>query len=213
MQSIIMTVALALSLAGACAAQEWEVGGMASYGFYRNLTIASPVGSAVAGFSPGTAFGAVIGHSSNGRVSGEFRYTFANSDLKLSSGGTDASFNGVAHIIHYDLVLHPRVRHGSKVMPFLAAGGGMKLYRGTGHEVTYQPLETIALLTKTQQIKPMISVGGGIKMILGPRLVLRAEVRDYITTFPNKIIVPIPGVKANGWLNDFVPMIGISYIF
>ena len=98
-------------------------------------------------------------------------------------------------------------------MPFLAAGGGMKLYRGTGHEVTYQPLETIALLTKTQQIKPMISVGGGIKMILGPRLVLRAEVRDYITTFPNKIIVPIPGVKANGWLNDFVPMIGISYIF
>jgi len=89
----------------------------------------------------------------------------------------------------------------------------MKLYTGTGHEVTYQPLETIALLTKTQQIKPMISVGGGIKMILAPRLVLRAEVRDYITTFPNKIIVPIPGTKASGWLNDFVPMVGISYIF
>jgi len=213
MRTITLTAALALSLAGACAAQEWEVGGMASYGFYRNLTIASPVGSAVAGFSPGTAFGAVIGHSSSGRLSGEFRYTFANSDLKLSSGGTDASFNGVAHIIHYDLVLHPRPRHGSKVMPFLAAGGGMKLYRGTGHEVTYQPLETVALLTKTQQIKPMLSVGGGIKMILGPRLVLRAEVRDYITTFPNKIIVPVPGTKASGWLNDFVPMVGISYIF
>src|SRR2546427_11450058 len=113
MRSITMTVALALALsfAGACAAQEWEVGGMASYGFYRNLTIASPVGSAVAGFSPGTAFGAIIGHSSNGRVSGELRYTYSNSDLKLSSGGTDAGFNGVAHIIHYDLVLHPRVRH------------------------------------------------------------------------------------------------------
>jgi len=213
MRSITITVALALSFAGACAAQEWEVGGMASYGFYKNLTIASPVGSAVAGFSNGTAFGAVLGHSSSGRVSGEFRYTYSNADLKLSSGGTDASFNGVAHIIHYDLVLHPRARHGSKVMPFLAAGGGMKLYRGTGHEVTYQPLETIALLTKTQQIKPMLSVGGGLKMILGPRLVLRAEVRDYITTFPNKIIVPVPGTKANGWLNDFVPMIGISYIF
>ena len=37
MRKITIGLALALSLAGACAAQEWEVGGMASYGFYRNL--------------------------------------------------------------------------------------------------------------------------------------------------------------------------------
>ena len=59
----------------------------------------------------------------------------------------------------------------------------------------------------------MISVGGGIKMLLGPRLVLRAEVRDYITTFPKEVIVPLPGTKISGWLNDIVPMVGISYIF
>ena len=206
-------IVLALLLAGACAAQEWEVGGMASYGFYRNLAASSPVGSATAGFSPGTAFGAVLGYKTNNWLSGEFRYTYRDSELKLSSSGTDARFSGVAHAVHYDLVMHPRPKHGTKALPFFAVGGGMKLYRGTGHEVAYQPLDNIALLTKTQQAKPMISVGGGIKMVLGPRLVLRAEVRDYITTFPKDVIVPLPGTKISGWLNDIVPMFGISYIF
>ena len=167
---------LALLLAAACAAQEWEVGGMASYGFYRNLAASSPVGSATAGFSPGTAFGAVLGHNTSNWLSGEFRYTYRDSELKLSSSGTDARFSGVAHAVHYDLVMHPRPKHGTKALPFFA-------------------------------------VGGGIKMVLGPRLVLRAEVRDYITTFPKDVIVPLPATKISGWLNDIVPMFGISYIF
>jgi hypothetical protein len=213
MRNVTIGLALALASAGACAAQEWEVGGMASYGFYRNLDATNPAGSASAGFGPGVAFGGVVGHNSGRVLGGEFHYTFEQSNLKLSSGGTDAQFNGVAHVVHYDLVIHPRVRHGSKVLPFFAAGGGMKLYRGTGNEAAYQPLENFALLSKTQQITPLISVGGGFKMILGPRLVLRAEMRDYITPFPKNVITPIPGTKISGWLNDFVPMIGISYIF
>ncbi len=213
MRKVTNGLALALLLAGACAAQEWEVGGMASYGFYRNLAATSPVGSATAGFGPGTAFGAVLGYKSSNWLSGEFRYTYRDSQLQLTSSGTEARFNGVAHVIHYDIVMHPRPKHGTKAMPFVAVGGGMKLYQGTGHEVAYQPLDNIALLSKTQQAKPMISVGGGIKMVLGPRIVLRAEVRDYITTFPKDVIVPLPGTKISGWLNDIVPMVGISYIF
>jgi hypothetical protein len=213
MRKVTIGLTLALLTAGACAAQEWEVGGMASYGFYRNLVAANPVASATAGFSPGTAFGAVIGHNTSNWLSGEFRYTYRDNELKLSSGGTDAHFAGVAHVVGYDLVMHPRPKHGTKALPFFAVGGGMKIFRGTGREVAYQPLDNIALLTKTQQVKPMLSVGGGIKMVLGPRIVLRAEVRDYITTFPKNVIVPLPGTKISGWLNDFVPMVGISYIF
>ena len=213
MRKITIGLALALSLAGACAAQEWEVGGMASYGFYRNLDAVGGAGTALAGFSPGAAFGGVLGHNSSSRISGEFRYSYLANDLKLSSGGTTAHFGGTAHAFHYDLILHPRPRHGSKVMPFVAIGGGMKVFEGTGHEMAYQPLSDIALLTKTREIKPMISVGGGLKMILGPRLLLRAEVRDYITAFPKQVITPLPGTKVSGWLNDFVPMVGISYIF
>ena len=37
----------------------------------------------------------------------------------------------------------------------------MKLFRGTGAEEAYQPLSQFGYFTKTQAIKPMISVGGG----------------------------------------------------
>jgi hypothetical protein len=213
MRKVTLAFTLTLSFAGISAAQEWEVGGMASYGFYRNLDATNPLGSASAGFSPGAAFGAVVGHNSNGWLGGEFRYMYEMSNLKLSSGGTDAKFDGVAHVIGYDVILHPRVKHGKKVQPFIAVGGGMKVYRGTGSEQAYQPLESFALLTKTQQVEPMISVGGGFKMMIGQRLLLRAEVRDFLTPFPNNVIAPLPPTKIGGWLNDFVPMFGISYIF
>ena len=41
---------------GAGMAQEWEVGGMASYGFYRNAESTNPQGTATAGFSHCAAF-------------------------------------------------------------------------------------------------------------------------------------------------------------
>ena len=96
MRKITIGLALALSLAGACAAQEWEVGGMASYGFYRNLDAVGSAGTALAGFSPGAAFGGVLGHNSTSSISGEFRYSYLANDLKLSSGGTTAHFGGTA---------------------------------------------------------------------------------------------------------------------
>ncbi len=213
MRKVTFGFTLALLFAGISAAQEWEVGGMASYGFYHNVDATNPLGSAVTGFSPGAAFGAVVGYNASSILGGEFRYTYAMSDLKLSSGGTSTSFSGMAHILGYDLIIHPRLKHGSKVQPFLAVGGGMKLFRGTGSEQTYQPLESYALLSKTQEVEPMISVGGGFKMMLSQRVLLRAEVRDYISPFPKNVIVPIPPTKVSGWLNDFVPMVGISYIF
>jgi hypothetical protein len=213
MRKVTFGFTLALLFAGIGAAQEWEVGGMASYGFYHNVDATNPLGSAVTGFSPGGAFGAVAGYNANSILGGEFRYTYEMSNLKLSSGGTSASFNGMAHILGYDLILHPRYKRGRKAQPFLAVGGGMKLYRGTGSEQEFQPLENFALLSKTQQVEPMISFGGGFKMMLSQRVLLRAEVRDYVSPFPKSVIVPLPPTKIGGWLNDFVPMVGISYIF
>lgn len=204
---------LALLFAGVSAAQEWEVGGMASYGFYRNTDLTGGPGSASAGFASGPAFGAVIGYNSTKLISGEFRYSYAINDLQLSSAGQTVKFGGAAHMIGYDLILHPRVVHEGKVQPFLAVGGGMKLYRGTGDEQAFQPLENFALLSKTQQVEPMISVGGGIKVQLSRHVLLRAEVRDYISPFPTSVIVPVPPARIGGWLNEFVPMIGISYTF
>lgn len=204
---------LGFALAAACSAQQYELGGMASYGFTKNLGLSGPAGSAITGFQPGGAFGAVVGHNLYPWLSGELRYSYLQDNLKVSSGGSEATFSGVGHAIHYDILVHPPRRRGSRVQPFIAGGGGVKVFEGTGTESAYQPLNNFALLTKTHQLEPLISVGGGAKFALSPRVILRTEFRDYITPFPREVIAPAPGVKVSGWIHNFVPMVGISFLF
>lgn len=206
------TCAALLAAVPACLAQKWEIGGVAGGGFSNNLTVSNAIGSALTGFKTGPAFGGVLGHNLYRYVSGELRYTYLQSDLKLSGSGTETSFSGIAHAIHYDLLIHTKPLR-SHVRPFAAAGGGVKVFRGTGRESAFQPLSTFALLTKTREWKPLISVGGGTKFAIAPRVTLRVEVRDYITPFPKQVITPAPGAKLSGWLHDFVPMFGFVYTF
>jgi hypothetical protein len=118
----------------------------------------------------------------------------------------------VSHASHYDLLYHP-ARKRSKVQPFVAAGAGVKLYRGTGQQQAYQPLHEFAYLTQTDDLRPLITAGGGIKYRISEHLVFRAEILDYITPFPNKVITPAPGAKIGAWLQDFVPMFGLAFTF
>jgi hypothetical protein len=59
----------------------------------------------------------------------------------------------------------------------------------------------------------MVTFGGGIKYAFSPRVLLRAEVRDYFTQFPTKVIAPAPGAHLSGWLHDIVPMVGVTFVF
>jgi hypothetical protein len=191
-------------------AQQWEFGGSAGAGFLPGVNVSSTLGAATAGFQSGINVGAFAGQNLYPHIGGEIRYGFAQSNLKLQSGGTTATFSGVSHAIHYDLLLHTN-KAESKTQFFAAFGGGMKIFRGTGRESAYQPLSQYAYFTKTQAVKPMASVGGGVRYQLGERLYLRAEFRDYITPFPKDLITPAPGAKIGTLLHDFVPMVGISY--
>jgi hypothetical protein len=101
----------------------------------------------------------------------------------------------------------------AKSRPYLAVGGGMKYYRGTGAEQVYQPLGNIALLTQTHDMRPLLSVGGGVKWRVGQNVYLRLDVRDYITPFPKKVITPVGNVKADGWIHNITPMIGFTFTF
>src|SRR5690349_13807801 len=82
-----------------------------------------------------------------------------------------ASFGAMSHAIHYD-VLWYAAPNGSRIRPFVAVGAGIKVYRGIGTEVAFQPLSSVALLTKAQDLTPVASAGGGVKMQLSPRLSL-----------------------------------------
>jgi hypothetical protein len=87
----------------------------------------------------------------------------------------------------------------------------MKVFRGTGKEAAFQPLSQFAYLTRTQEVKPMVSFGGGVKFKLSPRVAMRAEVRDFLTPFPKQVITPAPGAKIGTMLHNIVPLVGISY--
>jgi hypothetical protein len=191
-------------------AQEWEVGGMVGYGYSLDLTAKNSTGSADTGFKPDYAWGAFAGNNMHRRFGGEIRYVFRKSDLKVDAGGEEATMRGHSHTILYDLLFHAADRD-ERVRPFLAAGGGARVFRGTGVERAFQPGNQFVLLTRTREILPVLSIGGGVKVRLSDKFMFRAEVRDYLTPLPQKLLAPAPGAQISGWLHDFVPTIGIAY--
>jgi hypothetical protein len=202
-----------LALTPAAFGQKWEFGGGAGGGFYTSQTISNSIaGNADAKIGAGPVGSVWLGYNSNSRWGGEVRYEIQSGDAQLSHSGTQASFGGMSHAAHYDLLYH-FLTSEDKVRPFVAVGAGVKFYQGTGTEVASQPLSGVALLTKTSELKPVISTGFGIKARIGEHWSLRASVYDFITPFPSKVFTPNAGSKVSGIFNDFVPMIGLSYLF
>ncbi len=199
------------ALAGTAWGQQWEVGVMGGGAFYLNNSVTASNASGSAGFRPGLSVGGWLGHTKGGRYGGEVRYLFQKNDLKVSSAGQSHTFGGQSHMMHYDFLIHMKTSE-DKVRPFFAVGGGIKGYRGTGTERAFQPLSNLAILTKTAEWQPMVSLGAGLKWQLSARMLLRVEVRDFLTPFPRSVILPSPGAKISGLVHDITPLVGISYL-
>lgn len=212
MRSSYVICAALLAAGLPAAGQNWEVGAGGGFGFYTNKTVTAGSLSGETGFERGFAAGGWLGNDISEYFGGEFRYTYRKNDLKLSSGSTKVTFTGDSHIIHYDFLIYA-ARRGSKVRPFAAVGGGIKVYRGTGATQAVQPLSNLALLSPVTETKGLGSVGGGVKFQIAPGVVLRVEVRDFITPFPKQVIVPSIGASVSGIIHDIVPMVGISAVF
>jgi hypothetical protein len=210
MRTFLRSILVLSAAAAVCFAQKWEFGGSGGGGFLSNVAVNGGTGSATAGFETGAALSGYVGFSQYKHIGGELRYAYLQSNLSLKSGGTEATFSGMSHVVHYDLIFKT-TRNSGKVQLFAAVGGGLKVFRGTGTEASYQPLYQFGYFTKTQALKPMASVGGGIKFALSKRVFLRTEFRDYITQFPTEIITPPAGVKYGKILHDFVPMVGLGF--
>ncbi len=211
MRFLLYTMMAALTVLPACA-QKYEFAVAGGGSFYQSHTVTNPKGNADAGFENGWAASIAVGNNMYQHVGGEIRYTYLHNDAKLSSGSTKATFGAESHAIHYDFLIHA-TPVGSTIRPYVAAGGGIKFYRGTGTEVPFQPLSNIALLTKTTEVQGLLSVGAGVKVALTSRMLFRVDVHDYITPFPSKIITPALNSKASGWFNNIVATAGISFAF
>jgi hypothetical protein len=191
--------------------QNFEFGVAGGGSFYQSKTITNSRGNADAGFNNGFAVGGQVGHNMYSHLGGEFRYMYLQNDAKLSSGGTTVAFGSSAHVLHYDFLYHFADRSAS-IRPYVALGAGIKYFKGTGSEVVAQPLGNIALLTKTNETKGLVSVGGGLKFRLTDSVILRLDVHDYLSPFPSKIITPAANsASPGGWVNNIVVSGGVSF--
>ncbi|MBK5291528.1 MAG: hypothetical protein JJE04_07640 [Acidobacteriia bacterium] len=205
-------IAFGLAAGMAWGQTEWEVGALGGFSYARGVSVKGPAGSATAGFANGGVLGVFGGNDMYEHWSGEVRYLYRFSNLRLSSGGTTVSFGGHTHIIHADFLGHFAPRR-ARVRPFIAFGAGVKGVQGTGIESAGQPLGRLAALTHTSELLGFADVGAGVKVSLTRSVRFRVEVRDYISPKPTKVIAAAPGATLSGVLNDIVGTAGISFTF
>jgi hypothetical protein len=208
----ISAVSLALFCSGGCLAQQWELGALAGYAWDHDASIENPTGSAEAGFKPGFAGGVVFGENMYEHLGGEIRYLFRVGGPQLTFGGTRISASGYTNIIHYDFLVHI-TRKEDKIRPYVAGGAGIKVFTGPSRLLYTQPLQDFALIARGNQAKPLISVGGGVKYRVRKGLQLRLDFRAYMAPAPDLVFRTVFPSQIHGWTYDFMPTLGVSYLF
>lgn len=206
-KSLIMIV-----FAGAAFAQQYEIGATAGYGVYRDGTIYSSSGTAEAGIRNRFAAGVLLADEFSNYISAEFDYLYHDGHPFLKAPGVSTDIQGNSDALTVGLLFHFKPRE-HRWRPFLAGGTGAKEYVIAGPAPFPQPIPQIASLTTNDVWKVVFSAGGGVKVRLIPHMVLRAEFRDYITTFPRQEIVPALHNTARGIFEQFTPLFGVSYTF
>jgi hypothetical protein len=191
-------------------AKVWEAGVIGGFGYAPNLSVTGPAGSGNTGFKNGVIAGVFGGNDTYDYWSGEARYMYRASDLKLSSHGTLVDFGGHTHIFNGDIVALLRPRP-ARLRPFFAFGGGVKLLEGTGAQSAAQPLGRLAALTHTRETLATGDVALGVKLNWWKSFRLRLEVRDYISPSPKKVIAAAPGESITGIMNDVQALAAASY--
>jgi opacity protein-like surface antigen len=212
MSRYISTLFIAILFASTASAQQFEIGAIVGYGVYRDGTVFSTAGTADAGIRNRFAAGINIGEEISNYVSGEFRYLYQDGHPFLQAPGVNTDIQGNSDALTYALLFHFKPRE-HRWRPFLAGGAGAKEYVIAGPAPFPQPIPQIASLTTNDVWKVAFDVGGGVKIRLIPHMLLRAEFRDYITTFPRQEIVPAPHNTARGIFEQFTPLFGVSYTF
>jgi len=207
-----MKCAVGLLFAVTSFAQTYEIGADIGYGFYRNGSIYSGGETAQAGIRNRFAAGIDLGYEFSDYVSEEFSYLYHDGHPFLEAPGVKADIEGQSHALTWEVLFHFQKRN-HRFRPFVAGGAGGKDYVIAGPAPYPQPAPQIASLTTNDVWKVVFSAGGGAQYLLRPHVLVRAEFRDYLTTFPRQQIVPAPHNTARGIFEQFTPLFGVSYSF
>ncbi len=201
-----------LLFAGAAWGQHYEIGATVGYGIYNNGTIFSDAQTVQAGIRNRFAAGINIGEDVSDYISGEFQYLYHDGHPFLQGAGVKTDIQGQSDALTMNALFYFKKRQ-YRWRPFVEGGAGGKEYIIAGPAPFPQPIPQVASLTTNDVWKVVFVAGGGVKLQLIPHMVLRAEFRDYMTTFPRQQIVPAPHNTARGVFQQFTPLFGVSYTF
>lgn len=210
MRLILLVLVLAV-YSITCSAQEWEFGGGAGYSWPLNVGVSGGTNSGHAGLAPRLAFGVVFDENMYNYIGGEAQYLFRVGGTQLHANGITETAAGYSNTLVYNLMVHFKPRE-SKFRPFVAAGGGIRIYTNSSSFLP-QPLAGVALLFRGTQVEPAISFDGGLKYMLPRHVQARLDLRVYTSPTPGDLLRPIGVTRIGGWVFDLTPMAGIAYVF
>jgi len=205
LRSLTCAAVMFAATAGLAYAQEsrWELGLAGGIGFSPDMTLKNSTTSASASVRPGVAMGVYAGEDMYRYFSGEATYLYRSGDLKLEGNGQSVSFGAHTHLLTGDFLAH-FVPRGARVRPYISFGGGIEVMEGTGRESFNQPLGNLAALTATREVLPVGEGGAGVKVRVSKHVLVRVQVRDYISQPPHQVIVPLPGATLKGLRQDVI---------
>ena len=201
-----------LCFAVAALAQSYEIGADIGYGVYRNGTIFSATETVQAGIRNRFAAGIDLGWDFSNYVSAQFCYLYHDGHPFLQGPGLKVDIQGQSQALTVEGLFHLKPRE-RKWRPYVAGGVGGKDYVIAGPAPFPQPAPQLATLSTNDVWKVVFSVGGGVDYRIHKRVLLRAEFRDYLTTFPRQQIVPAEHNTARGIFQQLTPMVGVRYVF
>src|SRR5689334_17339421 len=106
MRIILRSLILLLPLPCFLLGQSWEVGAVGGYSFTRDVPVTSGSVTGKTGFSPGYAFGGLLGQQISRHFGGEIRYTYQSDDMRVKSGSTEVKATARSQSLHYDVLIH-----------------------------------------------------------------------------------------------------------
>jgi len=108
--SVGLKVLAVFFCAGACLAQQYELGGAFGYGVYTDGSVISPGGTATAGIRNRFATGVVVLRNLFEHVSGEMRYLYHDGDPFFPRAPSEAISRASRTAFHYDVLFQARGR-------------------------------------------------------------------------------------------------------
>jgi hypothetical protein len=195
-----------------CYAEQWEIGGLGAYGWYHDATITTPARSESIGMAPKGAMGVVFAEDPYKYIGGEVRWLYIFGQPQIRVGGIELTRPGFSNVVHYDLIIHVTPQE-AKLRPFFAVGGGVRVYSVRDRRDFNRPLFPCESRKSQNEAEALISAGGGLKYIVTHSLQVRMDFRTYLTPTPTDLFRPIGPSFTRGWIYNFVPSLGVSYLF